>query len=586
MKMLRRSALLGFTCVVCRLVLGSMMLGSIVVGSVMVDSINAQTGEAPETELKTTAVAAFKNGLAFVVRQGDARLEGSMGNLAPVPNATLGSLWIAPNDAGASLDQVVAHRYKVAGHHSLTVMADVLLANAGKIVTIVDNNQKEYTGEIVGVPQEEKSSAGSTQLPNPSLEISYVNSAPVAQPRAVPEYLLLKSEGKLLAFYFHNVARVILPPDPILRQSHEEERKALRFKIKGATGHANLTMGYLEHGLGWTPSYLISLQDDKTAQVTMQAVLVNDAEDLKDTDLFFVVGVPNFAYANVPSPMALQQSLMEFMQSAGRRNDANGLYPNALTGQMTAGGSIGGLISADAEAPSFASTIEELQGAQDEDLFLYSRKNVTLARGERATYNVFSDTVNYEHIYEWNLEEKPRVDGFGNAQNNANAAADRSTKENVWHTLRLKNTTKFPWTSAPTMVISGTKPLSQDTVAYTPKGATSSLKLTVAADIRASHEENEIDRQKDLERRRSRNYDQVTVEGTLTIKNYKSKDVRLSIADRVRGSVESQTDDGKATKLAEAIAVDNPLSRLTWEITLKAGEERIIKYRYKVWLRV
>jgi len=136
------------------------------------------------------------------------------------------------------------------------------------------------------------------------------------------------------------------------------------------------------------------------------------------------------------------------------------------------------------------------------------------------------------------------------------------------------------------MVISDTKPLSQDTVPYTPKGATSSLKLTVATDIRASHEENEVERQKDVQRRRNYNYDQVTVEGTLTIKNYKSKDVRLSIANRVRGTVESQTDDGKSAKLAEAIAVDNPLSRLTWEVTLKAGEEKIIKYRYKVWLRV
>jgi hypothetical protein len=60
----------------------------------------------------------------------------------------------------------------------------------------------------------------------------------------------------------------------------------------------------------------------------------------------------------------------------------------------------------------------------------------------------------------------------------------------------------------------------------------------------------------------------------------------LSIADRVRGTVESQTDDGKSDKLAEAIAVDNPLSRLTWELTLRAGEEKVIKYRYKVWLRV
>jgi hypothetical protein len=551
----------------------------LVVFACMVWSLTAQSGEAPETELKTASVAAFKNGLAFVVKQGDVRLEAGVGNVSPIPNATLGSLWIAPNDAGASLDQVVARRYKVSQQRNLTVLADVLLANAGKVVTIVDNNQKEYTGEIVGF--REKSDAGSAPQPSPLDESLNFNSVAAPQPRAVPEYLMLKSEGKLLAFYFHNIARVVLPGDAILQQGQEEERKALRFRIKGASGHASLTMGYLEHGLGWTPSYLVSLQDDKTAQITMQAVLVDDAEDLKDTDLFFVVGVPNFAYANVPSPMALQQSLMEFMQAASQKENMNARYSNAITGQM----SVGGVVGFEAEAaPSLASTVEGLQGAQEEDLFLYSRKNVTLGRGERATYNVFSESVNYEHIYEWNVEDQPRVDGFGNAQNIS--TPDRSAKDNIWHSLRLKNTTKFPWTSAPTMVISGTKPLSQDTVPYTPKGATSSLKLTVATDIRASHEENEVDRKKDVERRHGHNYDEVTVEGTLTIKNYKSKDVRLSIASKVRGSVESQTDDGKNTKLAEAIAVDNPLSRLTWEVTLKAGEEKIIKYRYKVWLRV
>ncbi|MGA2922123.1 MAG: hypothetical protein ABSE28_13505 [Candidatus Sulfotelmatobacter sp.] len=554
---------------------------ALVVCPCIVWSLVAYSGEAPETELRATAVAAFKNGLAFVVKQGDAHLEAGVGNLSPVPNATLGSLWIAPNDAGTSLDEVVAHRYKVPEQQNLTVLAEVLLANAGKVVTIVDNNQKEYTGEIVDFRPAEKPGAGSTPPLNPS-EIFYPNSVPPPQPRAMPEYLLLKSEDKLLALYFHNIARVILPADPMLQQAREEERKALRFKIKGASRHANLTMGYLEHGLGWTPSYLISLKDDQMAQITMQSVLVNDAEDLKDTDLFFAVGVPNFAYANVPSPMALEQSLLDFMQAAARKDDTKARYSNALTGQA-----IGALLDFEAPAaPSLATTVGELPGTQEEDLFLYSRKNVTLARGERATYNVFSDTVSYEHIYEWNLEDQPRVDGFGIPQNNLNSGSDRSTKDDIWHALRLKNTTKFPWTSAPSMVISGTNPLSQDTLPYTPKGATSSLKLTVATDIRASHEENEVERQKDVQRRRNYNYDQVTIEGTLTIKNYKSKEVRLSIADRVRGSVESQTDDGKTAKLAEAIAVDNPLSRLTWEVTLKAGEEKIIRYRYKVWLRV
>jgi len=552
MKVPRRFVLLACTCIIW--------------------SIAAHSGEAPEPELKTTAVAAFKNGLAFVVKQGDVRLEAGVGNLTSIPNATLGSLWIAPNDAGASLDEVVAHHDKVFGQQNLTALTDVLLANAGKVVTVVDNAQKEYTGEIVGFRQAEKSAA---EYANASGERT------VPQPRTTPEFLLLKSDGKLLALYFRNIARVVLPQDPVLQQTQEEERKALRFKVKGVTGHANLTMGYLEHGLGWTPSYLVSLKDDKTAQLTMQAVLVNDAEDLKDTDFFFVVGVPNFAYANIPSPMALQQSLLEFMQAASRRDDMGGRYSNALMAQKAEGD-----MSAFAAAPpSFGGTTEELQGVQEEDLFLYSRKNVTLARGERATYNVFSETVNCEHIYEWNLEDQPRVDGFGNAQN-VNSGSDRSMKDNVWHSLRLKNTTKFPWTSAPTMVISGTRPLSQDTVPYTPKNANSNLKLTIATDIRASHEENEVERQKEIQRRRNYNYDQVTVEGKLTIKNYKSKEVRLSIADRVRGTVESQSDAGKADKLAEAIAVDNPLTRMTWEVILKAGEERVVKYRYKVWLRV
>jgi len=353
--------------------------------------------------------------------------------------------------------------------------------------------------------------------------------------------------------------------------------------VKGAGGHANLTMGYLENGLGWTPSYLVSLQDDKTAQITMQAVVIDDAEDVKDSDVFFVVGVPNFAYAHIPSPMALEQTLLDFERDASRSGGAvGGVASNALLAQRVS------MITEDMRlAPNLAPTVEELAGAPEEDLFLYTRSGVTLARGERATYNVFSGGVGYEHIYQWEVQDQPRVDGFGNVQNYQNTGTpDRVEKNNIWHALRLKNTTKFPWTSAPAIVISGTKPVSQDTLLYTPKGAVSILKLTIAADIRANHEEQEVERVRNVERRRGYNYDQVTVEGTLKVKNYKSKDVQLSIVKTLRGTVESQTDGGKSEKLGEAIAVDNPLSRLTWEVSLKAGEEKNIKYRYKLWLRV
>jgi len=46
----------------------------------------------------------------------------------------------------------------------------------------------------------------------------------------------------------------------------------------------------------------------------MKATLINDAEDLENVDFFFVVGYPNFLYADVLSPMALQESITQFIQ--------------------------------------------------------------------------------------------------------------------------------------------------------------------------------------------------------------------------------------------------------------------------------
>jgi hypothetical protein len=525
----------------------------------------------PQTLPKTVAVAAFKNGLAFVVRQGSVQLQNGTGRITPIPNATLGTLWLAPGEANTSLDEVVAYRYNVSSERPLQSIAEILQANAGKTVTITYSmNMKDYTGEIVGVREEKQAPP---DLPADGMPI---------QPSVKPQYLLLRVDKKLLAFPIGSIANAVLPDDTSFQEKFEQQRTALRFKIKGAGEKTDLTMGYLEHGLGWTPSYMISLTDDKTAQITMQAVVMDDAEDLNNADVFFVVGVPNFAYSETPSPMSLQQNLLSFMKDAERR-DGVGLrmYSNAVAGQM-----IADYKELDARNElSFVQTVTELSGAPEEDLFLYSRAGVTLARGERATYNVFSSSVGYEHIYEWEVVDQPRVDGYGNVvQYNPNAP-DSAAKNSIWHSIRLKNTTKFPWTSAPTMVISGAKPVSQDTLPYTPKAATSNLKITIATDIRSSHEEREVARQMNVQRRHGYEFDLVTVEGTMKLKNYKTKEVKVNIGKTLRGEVESESDAGKAVKLGEAIQMDNPLSRLTWEIPLKAGEEKVVTYRYKIFVR-
>ncbi|HEV2395326.1 MAG TPA: hypothetical protein VGS27_00105, partial [Candidatus Sulfotelmatobacter sp.] len=123
---------------------------------------------------------------------------------------------------------------------------------------------------------------------NPS---SLISSDPYLRPRQ--DYLLLKAEKGLLALPLSGISMAALPPDVNLRERAGQQASALHFTIKGGSPKEKLTMGYLEHGIGWTPSYLLSLDDDKNARITMQAVVTNDAEDIDNAELFFVVGVPN-----------------------------------------------------------------------------------------------------------------------------------------------------------------------------------------------------------------------------------------------------------------------------------------------------
>lgn len=545
----------------------------------LVGAIAAFAGEGSDTDLKPVSIATFKNGLAFVVREGSVKLASGEARIPFVPMATLGSLWVAPNDPGTSIEELVAYRSNETKSTAVGSVEQLLTANPGKVVTVTYGN-KEYTGEIVGLRDTERKEVPGNESENELRPVT-------VQPE--PQFLLLKSEGKLVALSLGGIGTVSFPPDAILRVDHTEQVKALRLRVKGANDHANLTMGYLEKGIGWTPSYLVSLKDEKTAELTLQAVVTNDAEDIRNADVFFVVGVPNFAYADIPSPMALEQSLAELMKDAeGGMGARRSSFSNALTGQFQAGigSGVGGGIGSGASG-DFSSVVSDLVGAPEEDLFLYSHGGTTLKRGERATYNVFSASVPIEHLYQWNIPDTSRVDAFNNIQNNATSenTPDGSTMNSVWHSIRMKNSTKFPWTSAPGLVISGTKPVAQDTLPYAPRGASSTLRITIATDVRASQQELEVDRKMSVPLRSSNNFDLVTVEGTLKLENYKPKDIHLIIHKSLRGEVTSMTNNGKAEKIAHGIASDNPASLISWDLTLKAAEKEEITYRYKVFVR-
>jgi hypothetical protein len=221
------------------------------------------------------------------------------------------------------------------------------------------------------------------------------------------------------------------------------------------------------------------------------------------------------------------------------------------------------------------SSLKPMPGEQSEDLYFYQRRNVSLKKGERASYSVFEASVPYEHVYRWDINNNVNVDDRGYRRQQD---SDREVEQQVWHVLRLENRSKQPWTTAPAFTVKGQSPLAQDTLKYTPSGATSTLRLTVATDMRAEESENEISRR--VENIQGRSYEEVIVQGKLKVTSWKDKAARLIVHKTFTGEAVGET-GGKVNKVMQGMASLNPNSEVEWEFMLEANKAKELAYSYK-----
>lgn len=506
---------------------------------------------AEPTKLDPRMVAVFKNGLGFFVRTGEASLTDGWAWTDFVPQATLGTFWMSTPAAGAWVDEVVAYTEESEKSVDVQQFEDLLRANVGRQVRITRNVEpRTIEGELAFVPE-----GGLT-------------------------FVQVKTRlGEMMAFPAYQIVDIVVGGDMQIKKTQKETQKRIRFRVQKAPAKAPVTMAYLSKGITWMPSYLVNIEDPKRARITFQAMLVNDVEDLENVEFLFVVGYPNFQFSDTVSPIALQQQVGDLVRGISLDRPRDDYLANIMT--QSVGRYDGSPRAAIPPVDAGYSSAIETPGQSEEDLFLYSKTNVTLKKGQRAAYTVFSDLVDYEHIYEWAVDDQSGVDTGGYRRDERQ---DGKLRDAVWHCLRLNNSTDYPWTTAPAFTVSGEKPIAQDTINYTSRTAKSSLKLTVATDVSADKREDEIDRKHEVVINRSR-FDEVTVQGELSVTNYKSEPVKMSITKNLTGEV-LKSGEGKVRKLAVGLASANPRSLIEWEIELAAGKTVKLAYEYKVYVRI
>jgi len=479
-------------------------------------------------DTRVTNAVVFKNGLTYITREGNVAFAGGGARVWPVPDALLGTLSIGAN--GRAIDEVRAVKEAHAGE-AVASISDLIDANVGRaaVITIGD---RDYSGTLI---------------------------------RSTAPLVMINVDGKVHVFDRTKVQSIAFAQSPVTQP--ELPAPVLLITARGSDASVPLTMSYLRNGIGWMPEYSIALGDDGHAQIAMQATLINDGEELRDARVRFAVGFPSFEFSSVASPMTMEMTLTDFLARLGGEEEAPNAMANNVATQVYG---YAARSAVDTEAIA-----RRLEGEASEDLFFYDRPNVTLAKGERALYPVFTENVPFRHVYLWEVPE----------ETDETRGRVQSPEDSVWHSIRLTNSGATPWTTAPAFVLVHGKPLAQNTLHYTAAGAEGTVKLTVASDVGVERDEQEVERKpRDLQRG-GNHYDAVTIEGTLRLHNFKREPITLSIVKNVEGTSLSHQPKAKVTRRALRPKAINPTERLEWEVPLGAGEEKTVKYRYKVWVR-
>jgi hypothetical protein len=512
------------------------------------------------SSLQTKSVSVFKNGQTFFIKSGSVNVQGNKWMLLePAPAALYGTLWFHSPEGTLSRVSSYPDTLREKKQESAVAIYELLRANIGRNVSGFIDKEQTFAGKIVDVSPASLDEKGQPVYTNASIVTLADATLPdrwMTIPANLIRYMTF-SQGK-----------------PNLQIEREKTKFQHRIELAFSNNKASqpLDMMYLANGMNWAPQYLLELNTEKTATLTLQSEVANDLEDLKDTELNLVVGVPNFQFAN---RMAYLVDFLSVISPVVRNYN----YSNALATQTMAYDSDVAYNYAPPPPPV------DFEGSSNEDLFFYTLKNFSLPKGGRSMQTIFRENVDIAHIYECQLP--PNDENIGFFEEKFLFTPGQNLK--VFHTVKAANNTRQPWTTASVLVMNKqgeSRPISQDLLTYTPTGGNTFIKLTEAPDVKVEQAERELSRQRGAynDKRRGIVLDLVQVEGKIKVNNYKMQSLDLRLQRMIAGTLKNSSVKWQKDEIVNPNNPVNRRAKVVWETAVKAQGELEIIYTYEVYV--
>lgn len=533
-------------------------------------------GPADVVETKVTNVALFKNGYGFFSCEGSLPEGEETIVLDRVPRASLGTMWFGTSGTNSRVVDTKVVRRTVPLDRPAMNFEELIRSNPGAHARVVAS--ETFEGTLLPVPAEFTYPDVTPLFPTgPERNLRGRPGSDPGRGRLRPEmFTVLTAQDEIVAVRFSDVRQLSLSGGSRTEFVEQREQPYLECRLEKAARGGAVHLHYLQAGASWIPGYEIELVDDDTATVRLKGTLVNDVEDLDDAQVHFVVGYPNFMYADVEEPLSGRQSLQQFLQSL---TDSGSREPRGRRAMM--------LQQAFLNVDWFAEEMPAMPvmptgGEFKEDLFYYPPVAATVKKGERLSFVLSESKAPYQHIYTWDVPDTIPLNRQGYYERRSGETPE---PEPIWHSLRLENKAKQPWTTGSAFIVQDGVPLGQDMLRYTSVGGETIVRITRATDVAGQKQEFEIERQHNARQFYDDNYDLVTVRGELKLQNKRTKPVRATITKATTGTVEQTSPEAEVAVRAEGLTPVNQKSTLKWQIDLEPGDEQTLTYIVKVYVR-
>jgi hypothetical protein len=562
----------------------------IIICVLIANLVYAKESAKEPAQVKIQQVALFKNGLGFFISQVECPDKQTSFVVIPEAAPSHGAFWVAYPEK-VKLKSLIARQIEQQESRQAVSIEELLKSNVGKkvLLSLDDKGESSISGVISYFPEPPQPQQPNPYAPNPyyaplsSRYESYSGVMPV-QPASL---MIVRTDSGDVAINPHMVKTAKFS-DKEINNDFSYKLKSIQLEIRMASPAKGekLTLTYLAKGITWAPSYTVDITNDGNASISAKADVINEICDLNNVTLQLVTGFPNLQFADVVSPLAMKESLAQFLAALSRGQSERGREAGYLSNVMVQSQSVARTSYEDRDRTLMPAYGAAEVGMTAEDLFFYPLEKVNLAKGQVGYYPLFTQSVGYKHIYQWDIPDYVNFeDRYSYSYNDRQRQQGKEPQETVWHCLRLENSTNTPWTTAPAIITKDGFILGQDALNYTPPKAKTTLKITQAVNIKAEQLELESARKQDASQLYGHHYDLITIEGKLSVINSQDKPISLEIGKTLSGEVKSSEPQAKVESLARGLSRMNAVRKLTWTIELAPNESKQLSYTYDVYVQ-